>query len=116
MVLAFAAIVIHVLILPKARLSSPLRKILPPFVAHAARIGINSRGGILRWFQTLPVGRKRVYIVLSVPRVAWLSTVPLEGTNNKIKTLQKQASGFRDMEFFKLKIYALNETKYALAG
>ncbi|MCX5871148.1 MAG: transposase [Deltaproteobacteria bacterium] len=38
----------------------------------------------------------------------------MEGTNNKIKTLQKQAYGFRDMKFFKLKIYALHETKYAL--
>lgn len=45
-----------------------------------------------------------------------ISTGPLEGTNNKIKTLQKQAYGFRDMEFFKLKIYALHETKYALVG
>jgi transposase len=45
-----------------------------------------------------------------------ISTGPLEGTNNKIKTLQKQAYGYRDMEFFKLKIYALRETKYALVG
>ncbi|MBU1417459.1 MAG: transposase, partial [Proteobacteria bacterium] len=44
------------------------------------------------------------------------STGPLEGTNNKIKTLQRQAYGFRDMEFFKLKIHALHETKYALVG
>ncbi|MFH0781643.1 MAG: transposase, partial [Pseudomonadota bacterium] len=41
---------------------------------------------------------------------------PLEGTNNKIKTLQKQAYGFRDMGFFKLKILGLHETKYALVG
>jgi transposase len=45
-----------------------------------------------------------------------ISTGPLEGTNNKIKTLQRQAYGFRDMEFFKLKIYGLHETKYALVG
>ena len=45
-----------------------------------------------------------------------ISTGPLEGTNNKIKTLQKQAYGFRDTEFFKLKIYALHETRYALVG
>jgi transposase len=45
-----------------------------------------------------------------------ISTGPLEGTNNKIKTLQKQAYGFRDLDFFKLKIYALHETKYALVG
>lgn len=45
-----------------------------------------------------------------------ISTGPLEGTNNKIKTMQKQAYGFRDMEFFKLKIKALHLTKYALIG
>ena len=45
-----------------------------------------------------------------------ISTGPLEGTNNKIKTLQRQAYGFRDMEFFKLKIYALHRTRYALVG
>ncbi len=45
-----------------------------------------------------------------------LSTGPLEGTNNKIKTMQRQSYGFRDQEFFKLKIYAIHETKYALVG
>jgi transposase len=45
-----------------------------------------------------------------------LSTGPLEGTNNKIKTLQKMAYGFRDREFLKLKIKALHESKYALVG
>lgn len=45
-----------------------------------------------------------------------ISTGPLEGTNNKIKTMQRQAYGFRDMQFLKLKIYALHLTKYALVG
>jgi transposase len=45
-----------------------------------------------------------------------ISTGPLEGTNNKIRTLQRQAYGFRDHEFFKLKIYALHRAKYALVG
>ena len=45
-----------------------------------------------------------------------ISTGPLEGTNNKIKTMQRQAYGFRDEEFFKLKIYAIHESKYALVG
>ena len=45
-----------------------------------------------------------------------LSTGPLEGTNNKIKTMHRKAYGYRDMEFFKLKIMALHETKYALVG
>ena len=33
-----------------------------------------------------------------------ISTGPLEGTNNKIKTMKRQAYGFRDHEFFILKI------------
>jgi len=45
-----------------------------------------------------------------------MSSGPLEGTNNKIKTMKRMAYGFRDMEFFKLKIMALHETKYALVG
>jgi transposase len=45
-----------------------------------------------------------------------ISTGPWEGTNNKIKTMQRQAYGFRDQEFFKLKILALHEAKYALVG
>jgi len=45
-----------------------------------------------------------------------ISTGPLEGTNNKIKTMQRQAYGYRDKEFFKLKIFALHKTKYALVG
>jgi len=45
-----------------------------------------------------------------------ISTWPLEGINNKIKTMKQQAYGYRDMEFFKLKIMALHQTKYALVG
>ena len=45
-----------------------------------------------------------------------ITTAALEGTNNKIRTMQRQAYGFRDHEFFKLKIYALHETTYALVG
>ncbi|MCK4660906.1 MAG: transposase, partial [Phycisphaerae bacterium] len=37
-------------------------------------------------------------------------------TNNKIKTMKRQAYGFRDTEFFKLKSMALHKTKYALVG
>jgi len=45
-----------------------------------------------------------------------ISTGPLEGTNTKIRVLQHQAYGFRDTQFFKLKIYALHETRYELVG
>jgi transposase len=45
-----------------------------------------------------------------------ISSGPIEGTNNKIKTMKRQAYGFRDMEFFKLKILAIHETRYELVG
>jgi len=45
-----------------------------------------------------------------------ITTAPLEGTNNKIKTMQRQAYGFRDTEFFRLRIFSLHETRYALVG
>jgi transposase len=40
-----------------------------------------------------------------------ITTGPLEGTNTKIRVMQRKAYGFRDEEYFTLKIYALHETK-----
>ena len=52
--------------------------------------------------------------------LAWydypISTGPLEGTNNKIKTLKRQAYGFRDQEYFKLKIMAIHHSRFELIG
>jgi len=47
---------------------------------------------------------------------AMITSGPMEGTNNKIKTMKRQAYGFRDHEFFKLKILAIHETRYELVG
>lgn len=54
------------------------------------------RSGILNWFNH-PI-----------------STGPLEGINNKIKVLKRKAYGYRDMEFFNLKILNLHHSRYAL--
>jgi Transposase len=40
-----------------------------------------------------------------------ISSGPMEGNDNKIKTMKRQAYGFRDMEFFKFKILAIHETR-----
>jgi transposase len=45
-----------------------------------------------------------------------ISTGPLEGTNTKIQAMKRQAYGFRDYAFFKLKILAIHETKQVLVG
>jgi transposase len=52
--------------------------------------------------------------------LAWydypISTGPLEGTNNKIKVLKRIAYGYRDQEYFKLKILALHRSRFELIG
>jgi transposase len=45
-----------------------------------------------------------------------ISTGHLEGTNNIIKTMKRHAYGYRDHEFFMLKIFAIHQSKYALVG
>ena len=52
--------------------------------------------------------------------LAWykyrISTGKLEGINNKIKTMKRQAYGYRDQKFFELKILAMHEKNYAFVG
>lgn len=45
-----------------------------------------------------------------------ITSASVEGTVNKIKTLKRQAYGFRDMEYFKLRLYHLHCQGYSLAG
>ena len=56
------------------------------------------RRGILNWWQH-PINNGR-----------------MEGTNNKIKTLNRQAYGYRDEDFFILKLLGLHESRYTLTG
>ena len=43
-----------------------------------------------------------------------ISTGTAEGINNKIKTMKRQAYGYRDFEYFKLKLYDLHNKQLAL--
>jgi transposase len=82
---------------------------LDDWIARANSSGVR----MLREFaQTLTVHRRGLLNWYHHP----ISTGPLEGTNTKIKLLQRQAYGYRDMEFFRLKIYAIHKTTYALVG
>jgi transposase len=67
---------------------------------------------LVQMSNTLSLYRAGILAYYDVP----ISTGPLEGTNNKIKTLQRQAYGYRDQEFFRLRIFALHETHYELVG
>jgi transposase len=82
---------------------------LQRWIARAEASGIR----ILKDFaKTLSSHRNGILAYYDHP----ISTGPLEGTNNKIKTLQRQAYGFRDRAFFMLRIYALHTTRYELVG
>lgn len=70
---------------------------LPHFVKLAATLD-SHREGLLAYF------RHRI------------SSGPLEGMNNKIKVLKRQAYGFRDEEYFKLRLYFLHESTPAFPG
>ena len=84
-------------------------RVLQDWIRRAEASGIK----LLQQFAgTLAMYRTGILAYYDYP----ISTGPLEGTNNKIKTMKRQAYGFRDKEFFKLKIYALHMTKYALVG
>ena len=45
-----------------------------------------------------------------------ITNAPVEGLVNKIKTLKRQAYGFRDIEYFKLRLYHLHQQRYSLSG
>src|SRR5512147_2473566 len=62
--------------------------------------------------KTLAAHRSGLLAYYDVP----ITSGPMEGTNNKIKTMKRQAYGFRDKEFFKLKILAIHETRYEMVG
>lgn len=56
------------------------------------------RGSILAWYEHQ------------------ITTGPLEGLNNKIKTLKRQAYGFRDMEYFKLRLAFIHSAISRISG
>ena len=45
-----------------------------------------------------------------------ITTGMVEGINNKIKVLKRKVYGYRDMEYFLLRIYFIHEAKYTLTG
>ncbi len=45
-----------------------------------------------------------------------ITTGKVEAINNKIKVLKRRGYGYRNMEYFTLRIYFLHESRYALVG
>lgn len=85
------------------------RRVLRDWLARARASGVRM---LLQFADTLEDHQKGVLAYYDYP----ISTGPLEGTNTKIQAMKRQAYGFRDREFFKLKILGIHETKHALVG
>ena len=85
------------------------RRVLKDWLARARVSGIRM---LQQFADTLEEHQEGVLAYYDYP----ISTGPLEGLNNKIQTMKRQAYGFRDLEFFKLKILAIHQAKYALLG
>jgi transposase len=83
--------------------------LLMDWIMYAESTGIRM---LQQFAKTLRLHALRILAYYDYP----ISTGPLEGTNNKIKTMKRQAYGFRDTEFFKLRILAIHESRYALVG
>jgi transposase len=88
---------------------SAAQRVLDDWIRRAESSGIH---GLIQFAHTLAAHRSGILNYYDYR----ISTGPLEGTNTKIRVLQRKAYGFRDTDFFKLKIYALHETRYQLVG
>jgi transposase len=84
-------------------------RVLRDWLARARASGIRM---LVQFAATLAAHQEGVLNYYRYP----ISTGPLEGTNTKIQLMKRQAYGFRDQAFFKLKILGIHETKHALVG
>jgi transposase len=85
------------------------RRVLRDWLARARASGIRM---LSQMADTLESYQEGILAYYEYP----ISTGPLEGTNTKIQAMKRQAYGFRDREFFKLKILGIHETRHALVG
>ena len=84
-------------------------RLLDVWIRRAENSGIRM---LMKFSRTLAMHRDQILNYYDYR----ISTGPLEGTNTKIRVLQRRAYGFRDTEFFKLLVYALHETRFQLVG
>jgi transposase len=85
------------------------RRVLKDWLARARASGIRM---LMQMADTLGSYQEGILAYYEYP----ISTGPLEGTNTKIQAMKRQAYGFRDREFYKLKILGIHETRHALVG
>lgn len=85
------------------------RKFLGAWIARCLATRIKP---MVRLAKSLRAHRQGLLAYFEYP----ISTGPLEGINNKIKVLKRQAYGFRDIEYFKLRLAFLHEATPAFPG
>jgi len=85
------------------------RRVLRDWLARARASGVRM---LVRFAATLEEHAEGILAYYDYP----ISTGPLEGTNTKIQAMKRQAYGFRDLAFYKLKILGIHETRHALVG
>jgi transposase len=85
------------------------RRLLEDWIRRAEASGVSM---LVRFAATLREHQEGILNYYDCP----ISTGPLEGMNTKIQAMKRQAYGFRDLAFFKLKILALHQSKFALVG
>jgi len=85
------------------------RRVLRDWLARARASGVRI---LAKFADTLQSYQEGILAYYDYP----ISTGPLEGTNTKIQAMKRQAYGFRDHAFLKLKILGIHETKHALVG
>lgn len=121
----------------KARVVDLLKMNLPLYTTHAMKEQLRlfwqcedykkARAFIETWCQDAM--KTTIAPLIKVARTLWLyrtgllnyflhpiSNGMVEGLINKIKTLKRQAYGFRDIQYFKLRLYHLHDQRYSLAG
>lgn len=85
------------------------RKFLGAWIARCLATGIKPMVSLAK---SLRAHRRGLLAHFDYP----ISTGPLEGINNKIKVLKRQAYGFRDLDYFKLRLAFIHEATPAFPG
>lgn len=85
------------------------REFLQDWINRANASGIRQ---LQQFAKTLAIHQEGILAWYHYP----ISTGPLEGTNNKIKLMQRQAYGYKNLHFFTLKLFAIHMAQHALVG
>ena len=104
-----SSIVISPLVLFSGKVNKAVRRTYHIFFANSRASSLRNPLQFYRKFVTQTTLRDKIEEIISFWTFRHISNASMEGFNNKIRWLIKQAYGFRDSEYFKLKIYQFPE-------